>query len=156
QSLVELGAEPGHMYRPLGGTESPRRLVAPCRHPRRDLGDVIGAPRPCSPGLVSERLGEILEPRSGVTPQRHVRGAAPADLLRENVEVDQRYSLRRQRVALGGNLSELAADDDEAVRSFDQLVGDARITAEKSDRKRMGAGDAALAAHCMGDGDRLS
>ncbi len=69
--------------------------------------------------------------------------------------MDQRDRFRRQCIALGRNLAELAADDDEAVRSLDQFVGDARITAEEPDRKRMRAGDAALAAHRMRDRDRL-
>ncbi len=69
--------------------------------------------------------------------------------------MDQWDRFRRQRIALRCNLAELAADDDEAVGSLDQFVGDARITAEEPDRKRMGTGDAALAAHRMRDRDRL-
>ena len=69
--------------------------------------------------------------------------------------MDQRDCFRGQRITLGSNLAELAPDDDKAVRSFDQLVCDARIAAEEPDRKRMRAGDAALAAHRMRDRDRL-
>ena len=69
--------------------------------------------------------------------------------------MDQRDRPRRQRIALGRDLAELAADDEQAVRGLDQLVGDARIAAEQPGRQRVGAGDAALAAHRVCDRDRL-
>ena len=48
--------------------------------------------------------------------------------------MDHRDVRRRQREALGRDLAELAADDDQAIRRLDQVVGDARIAAEQADR----------------------
>ena len=58
-------------------------------------------------------------------------------------------------IALGRDLAELAADDEQAIRRLDQIVGDPRIAAEQPDRERVRAGDAALAAHRVRDRDRL-
>src|SRR6202030_1255918 len=99
------------------------------------------ARHPASLRLAAKRLGEILQPGPRVTPQRHICCSATADLLSDDVEMNQRDGFRRQHIALRRNLAELASDHDETVRRLDHLVGDARITAEEPDRKRMCAGD---------------
>src|SRR5262249_60959675 len=119
------------------------------------LGASAGARRPRLPPVPGERFGEVLEPGPGVAPQRHRGRGAAADLLGEDLEMNERDRWRRQRVALGGDLAELAADDDETIRGLDQLVRDPRIAAEQPRRERVRASDAALAAHRVRNRDRL-
>ena len=85
--------------------------------------------------------------------ERDLGARGAADLLGDDVEVDERRAGRDQLEALGRDLAELAADDDQAVRLRDQVVGDARIAAEQAGRERMRAGDRALAGHRVRDRD---
>ena len=155
QGSVQLAAEPRHVDRPFRRVEPCGCLVAPCRHPLRNLGDVFGASGAGLPSVVGERFGEVFEPGAGIAPQRHFGRPAAADLLGDNLQVNERDRRRGQRIALGGDLAELAADHDETVRRLDQLVRDPRIAAEEASRERVGAGNAALAAHRVRDRDRL-
>jgi hypothetical protein len=141
--------------RPLSRIEARRRLFLPGGHAARDLGDVIGARGAGTGGAVAERLGQILEPGPGIAPQRELGGMAAADLLGDDLEMNDRDMRRRDGVTLGSDFAELAADHDQAVGGVDQLVGDARGSGEQPDIQRMRAGDAALAAHRVRDRDRL-
>ncbi len=143
------------MHRPVARIEARRCLFLPGLHAPRDLGDVIGACPAGLGGIARQRLGEILEAGPRVAPQRDLGGMAAADLLGDDLKMDDRDMRRRDGVALGGDLAELASDHDQAVRRIDQLVGDARIAAEQPDRQRVDARDAALAAHRMRHRDRL-
>ena len=60
-------------------------------------------------------------------------------------------ALGRDGVALGGDLAELAADDEQHVGLLDQRVGDAVVAAEQAGAERIGAGDRALAGHGVRD-----
>ena len=143
------------MDRPVARIEARRGVVLPFPHAGRDLGDVVGARRTGGGGAVGQRFGEVFEPGARVAPQRDLGRNAAADLLGDDVEMDDRDMRRRQCEALGRDLAELAADDDQAIRRLDQIVGDARIAPEQAEIERAGAGDAALAAHRVRDRDRL-
>ena len=155
QRTVELTTEPCHVDRLLIRIEPRRRLLPPCPHPGGNFADVIGARGAGLPGIVGKRFAEIIEPGAGVAPQRYRRRPAAPDLLGEDVEMNQRDRRCGQRVALGRDLAELAAYDQQTIRRLDQLVGDPRIAAEQPDRKPVCAGDATFPAHGVGDRDRL-
>ena len=155
QRPVHLVHQPRHVDRPLVGAQPDLRLGAPALHPRRDLGDVVGARRLRPRTVVLERVGEILQAEPGIADQRDLGTGRPPDLLRDDVQVDQGHVRRHQGKALGGDLPQLAADDDQAVRAFDQLVGDARKAAEQPGGERMGAGQPALAGDRVGHGNGL-
>ena len=155
QGLVQLAAEARHMHRPVARIEPRRGIVFPGLHARGDFGDIVGPRRAGGGGAIRQRLGKVFEPGPRIAPQRDLGGDAAADLFGDDVEMNHRDVGRRQREALGRDLAELAADDDQAIRRLDQVVGDARIAAEQADRQRVRAGDAALAAHRVRDRDRL-
>ena len=94
---------------------------------------------------------QILDAGAGVAPERDIGFCGAAELLGDDVEVDERLALGRHGVALGRDLAELAADDEEAVRFLDQRVGDAVVAAEQPGAERIGAGDRALAGHGVRD-----
>ena len=126
------------MHRPLARIEPRRGLVLPCRHARRDLGDIVGARRARAPRRcpAAPRRGPRAPPArrptarsrpggSGRSPRRRCRDGSPGSCRGGSA------------IALGRDLAELAADDDQAIRRLDQLVGDARIAAEQPDRERV-------------------
>src|SRR6266851_1683271 len=88
-----------------------------------------------------------------IAPETDLGGRGAAQLLGDDVEMEDRHAGGQQRVAPRRDLAELAADDDEAVGRRDEIVGDARIAAEETGREWVGASDGALAAHRMGDRD---
>ena len=130
-------------------------LVAPIGHPFRHLGAIVLASRARLRAL-AERRGEVLQRQPGVaasaTSARVVRPISSG----ADIDVDQRLAGRDQLEALGRDLAELAADDDQRVGGGDELVGDARIAAEQSGGQRMRAGDRALARHRVRDRDAVA
>src|ERR1051325_10343120 len=91
--------------RELRAREAP--LFFPCRHAARDLGDIVGPGRAGVCRVVGEGFGQIFEAGAGVAPQRDLGREAAADLLGDDLEMDDRNVARRQRVALGCDLAEL-------------------------------------------------
>ncbi len=79
-----------------------------------------------------ERRGEVLDAELGIAPEHDLRLHGAAELLGDDVEMDDALALRRHGEALGGDLAELAADDEDEVALLDQPVGDAVIAAEQA------------------------
>ena len=79
----------------------------------------------------------------GPEPQGRIEGAV--ELVGAAVEMDENGAGRRQHVALGGDLAELAADHQNDIGLVDEAVGDAVVAAEEAGAQRIGAGDGALA-----------
>ena len=97
---------------------------------------------------------QILDAGARIAPERDLGLDGAADLLGHDLEMDDALAARRHGVALGRDLAELAADDEEEIGLRDQPVGDAVIAAEKAGAQRIDAGDRALAGHRVGDRDR--
>ena len=89
------------------------------------------------------------------------RPVAATDLVGIDIEMEENLARRRHSVALGGDLTQLAADDQEAIGTLDQIVGDPGIASEDAGGHRMGAGDRPLAGkrvryrNLLGLGQRL-
>ena len=148
---VELAHEAPHRDRHLLRGVALGDALAPFAHPARDLFYVFAAGR----RRAAQRLVQILEAGAGVAPKRDIGLGGAAELLGDDVEVDERLALGRHGVALGRDLAELAADDEEAVGFLDQRVGDAVVAAEQPGAERIGAGDRALAGHGVRDRNRV-
>ena len=152
QGGVQLVHDAGHVDRPLargqarGDASAP---VGPCARPARGHRQSGRA----GLGHAVERLVQGIEAEPGVADKADRGGSRAADLLRLDVEMDQRDALRHELEALGGDLAELAADGDQAVGGRDQVVGDARVAAEQPGGERVRAGDAALAGERVRDRD---
>ena len=69
--------------------------------------------------------------------------------------LDDRDAGPRHGIALGGDLAELAADDEDGVGRLQNIVGGARVAAKEAQGQGVGAGNGALARKGVGDGDRL-
>jgi hypothetical protein len=139
QRPIELGHEAGHVDRHLVGGQPRRDRAPPHRHPLADLGGVVGADRAQPERAIGHGREQILEARPGVAPERDRRRIAPTDLLRHDVEVDERLAGRWHGIAFGRDLAQLAADHEQAVGGLDQIVGAPRIAAENPGRKRVSA-----------------
>ncbi len=148
---VELAHQAADIDRRLVRLEPVGRAFVPlrpcARAPRRTTAGASRAPRPA----VAERCREVLQREPRVGHERHVGARGAADLLGEDVDVDQRLAGRDQLKAPRRDFAELAADHDQRVGGRDQVVGDARVAAEQAGRERMRAGDRALAGHRVRD-----
>jgi hypothetical protein len=67
--------------------------------------------------------------------------------------MDDGLALGRDGEALGGDLAQLAAGDEQHIGLVDQRIGDAVVAAEEARAQRIGAGDRPLAGHGVGDGN---
>jgi hypothetical protein len=73
------------------------------------------------------------------------------ELLGADVEMDDARTRRRHRVALGGDLAQLAADDQQQVGLADDVVGDPIVAAEQAGTEGIDARNSALACHGVRD-----
>src|SRR5205809_668191 len=74
---------------------------------------------------VAERGGKVRQREPCVGGERDIGAGGAADLLGEDVDVDQRLALRDQLESFGRDLAKLAADHDQGVGGGNELIGDA-------------------------------
>ena len=103
------------------------------------------------PGIARECGCQIADALAHVAPQGHSRPVGAAELLGDDIEMDDGLALGRDGEALGGDLAQLAAGDQQHVGLVDQRVGDAVVAAEEAGAQRVGAGDRPLAGHGVGN-----
>ena len=130
-------------------------LGPPLRHARLHLRRVVGALVPKPLGVAGQRVGEIAQGLAAIAPQDDARAGGAAELLGDDVEMNQRDAVGDEGESAGRDLAELAARDEQAVGVRNQLVCNSIVAAEQPRRERMRARDRALAGHGMRDGERL-
>ena len=147
---VEFAHQAADIDRLLVRFEPVGRAFVPLAHARGHLG-APGLPLCARLAAVGQRCGEVLQREPRVGDQRDIGARGAADLLGEDIDMDQRLARRDQLEAPRRDFAELAGDHDQRVGGGDQIVGDARVAAEQPGRERMRAGDRALAGHRVRD-----
>jgi hypothetical protein len=110
---VQLAHQAADIDRLLVRLQPIRRAFEPLRHARGHLG-APGLALSRAPCRRRQRRREVLQREPRVGDQRHVGARGAADLLGQDVDVDQRLARRDQLEAPGRDLAELAADHDSA------------------------------------------
>ena len=107
-------------------------------------------------GVAGQRIGKIAQALAAVAPQHDIRTRVTAELLGDEVEMDQ-SDAEGMREAAGGHLAELAARHQQAVGARDQLIRGAVVAAEHPRREWMGERerDRAVAGHSVRGAERL-
>ena len=113
------------MHWPVPRIEPRRSFVFPLLHAGRDLADIVGS---CGTGgwaTVRQRIGQFLQSSACIAPECNLGRDTAPDLLGDDVEMDHRYMGWWQCEAFGGDLAKFAADDDQAIRALNKIIGDA-------------------------------
>jgi len=126
-------------------SDIPDEVVLPLAVDDVDSVRVWLTDRRAETGSKRKKKVRVTSPRVG--DKRHVGARGAADLLGENIDVDERLSWRDQLEAPRRDFAELAANHDQRIGSCNQIVCDAGITSEQSGGKRMRAGNRTLAGH---------
>ncbi len=149
--IIQFLDQPRHVHRLFLGMQAVGRVVGPFLHAHRYLRRVIGTGGMLFGRAVRQFRAEIVEACRCVAPERHLGAGRAAQFLFQHVQLDQGHTARQQVIALGCNLTKLATDGEKTISGFNKIVGDPRIASEQSGVKFAGTGNAALAAHRMGD-----
>ena len=100
-------------------------------------------------------MRQVVQAFGRVGPQRDPVHAGTPEFRGVDIDLHHRYSLGQQGVAPGGDLAELATDDDQAITVGDQVVGHPAVAPEDTERQGVIARDGAFAAQRVGHRDLL-
>ena len=130
QAVVDLLNEARHVHGRLVGVQAVGDAVTPDGHLFGHLLEIAVARRSGYCGARHETRVKILETCLGVAPELQRRRIGTAHLLGNNVHMNKRLAHDRHSETLGSDLPQLAAHHQKAVAGFDQVVGDAVVSAE--------------------------
>ena len=153
--LVEFPHEAADVDRRLGAFHAIGGAGHPFGHALRNFRKIVRA-GPGAGAIVVEHLVERAECQGGIADKADVRSGRAANFCRVDLNVDQRFARRDQRKALGCDLAELAAHDEQTIGSIDQVIGDAVVAPEETGGQRMRTRNGSFAGHRMGNRDALA
>ena len=145
--------QPRHVHRYFIGGQPLIDRDPPVRHPLGDIGDEARPRGFLTLGVAGHGGVQIADPLARVAPHRHIRLQGATDLLGDDLQMNDRLAGGWQSETLGGDLAELAADNQQTVAILHHPIGDPVIAPEQAGIQLIGAGDRALAGHGVGHRD---